>query len=341
MWYANLMLAVLSMVQLQSLPQEAQSPAVRAAYPEYRVGPGDQLTVHVFGMSDFDRTVRVSNSGKIHLPYLGIIPVAAMTVAEIEDTIAQALRRRQLVLEPWVQVQVAEYRAQPVFVVGAVNSPGQFMITGAMHLLDVIGKAGGINQDADAKGYLVRRHDFSRPFPDVAAGRAGEAAQDRLPQEEPATGADRDAPAGNEKMVFDLQQLKEGRPDLNVLLQGGDVVYIPRRVQRHIYIVGEVSFPGAYGLPRQYDHITAARAVSYAGGPLRTAKSGRAFIVRHNADGTVRGVPFDFAAILKGRRPDIPIEPDDIIFVPRSVPKTVAFNMLQLVAHLTQQFIIF
>ncbi len=341
MWYASLMLAVLSVVQMQDAPPGMQPPAARAAYPEYRVGPGDQLTVHVFGMSDFDRTVRVSNSGKIHVPYLGILPVAALTVAEIEDVIAQALRRRQLVLEPWVQVQVAEYRAQPVFVVGAVNSPGQFMITGEMHLLDVIGKAGGINQDADAKGYLVRRHDFSRPLPDLVQSHPDLQPADRSSQGMVVQVADRDGPAGSERIVFDVQELKEGRPGLNVLLQGGDVVYIPRRVQRHIYIVGEVAFPGAYGLPRHYDHITAARVVSYAGGPLKTAKSGKAFIVRRNPDGTVRGVPFDFAAILRGRSPDIPIEPDDIIFVPRSVPKTVALNMLQLVAHLTQQFIIF
>ena len=149
-------------------------------------------------------------------------------------------------------------------------------------------------------------------------------------------------PFPGESIKVNLQALKDGAdPSLNLQLQGGDVFFVPRRQRQYVYIVGEVVFPGAYGLPREYDHLTVSRVVAYAGGPLKTAKNGSAFIMRRDDKGEVIGVPFNFSAIMKGEQSDQAIQPDDIIFVPRSVGKTVGYGMLDLVAHLTQQFLIF
>jgi polysaccharide export outer membrane protein len=134
--------------EAQESTQRAGVPEDAMQFPEYQVGPGDVLSIRVFNLPQFDQTTRISNSGKIHVPYIGIVPVANMTVAQIENEIAKQLRDRQLVKEPWVRVQVTEYNAQPVFVVGEVTAPGQFVIIGDMRLLDVIAKAGGLSPTA-------------------------------------------------------------------------------------------------------------------------------------------------------------------------------------------------
>ena len=321
-----------------------------AGLPEYRVGPGDVLSVQVFDLDQLNQRITVSNSGKIHVARLGVISVTDMTAGDIENEITRRLVEADLVKEPWVRVSVAEYHARPVYVIGEVNAPGQFMITGEMHLLDAVSRAGGFSPAAGEEGYFLRRRYRPRVGANVRydADTTGSDSPEAIAQwlenvnKPEALGGGSVEPFPGESMKVNLQDLKDGAdPDLNVLLQGGDVFFVPRRHRKYVYIVGEVLFPGAYGLPPQYDHLTVSRVVAYAGGPLKTAKTGSAFIMRRDADGKVIGVPFDFPAIIKGKKPDQPIEPDDIIFVPRSVGKTIGYGMLDLVAHLTQQFIIF
>jgi protein involved in polysaccharide export with SLBB domain len=314
-------------------------------FPEYQVGPGDLLSIRVFGLPQFDQTTRISNSGKIHVPYAGILSVANMTVAKIADEIARELRERMLVKEPWVRVQVDEYNAQPVFVIGEVNLPGQFMITGEMRLLDAISKAGGLKEKAAEEAILIRHRNHSRPAIEVLRQEPGKRSENS-PQlladaSTAATEQSTETAGTSERTNINVNQLQEGsRPELNIRLQGGDVFYVPTRPDQLIYIIGEVPQPGAYVLPRSYDHITAARAVSYAGGPRRTAKS-KAFLVRYDKDGVRKPIPLDLTAIIKGEQPDIPVLPDDIIFVPRSVAKLTGYKFIDMVAHGTQQWLIF
>jgi polysaccharide export outer membrane protein len=323
-------------------PAPANEPSeVPEQYAEYEVGPGDLVSVSVFNMTQFNQTARVSNSGKIHVRYLGILSVANLTVAQIEDEMARKLREQQLVNDPWVRVQVVEYNSQPVFVVGEVNVPGQYMINGKTHLLDVVSRAGGFTPGAAADGFLIRRRDFSTSKIEVRMKyEAEQAAPDPL---RAVADESQSAPLpARNSITVNIGDLKEGkRPELNVRVQGGDIFYVPRRVQQHIYIVGEVLFPGGYGLPQFYDHITAARAISYAGGPLRTAKAGKTFIMRRDPAGGVQQLSFDFNDITEGKKPDIAVMPNDIIFVPRSIAKTIGYGMLIMVPHMIQQFLIF
>jgi len=347
LWPVLLLLVSFSYGQTRELPDQEKTdlPDHSRQSPDYQVGPGDLLSIRVFGMSEIDQQLRVSNSGKVNIASVGIVSIAGLTVAQIENLIAAELRNQQLVKEPWVRIQVVEYNSQPVFAVGEVNTPGQFVITGEMRLLDLVTKSGGITPGAGKEAFLIRR--ATHPWIEVKINYADEAKKEGMPSL-PFSEAEAERMAGggkdsdNESIKINLKALKEGLdPALNLKLRGGDILLVPRRIRERIYIVGEVLFPGAYGLPLYYDHITAARAVSYAGGPLKTAKSGKAFIMRYNNEGGVEGVPFDFIAIRRGEEPDIPMLPNDIIFVPRSIGKTLAYNMLILVPHLVQQFLIF
>ena len=64
---------------------------------------------------------------------------------------------------------------------------------------------------------------------------------------------------------------------------------------------------------------------------------GSGFLMRHDEAGVRQAMPVDFKAILEGRRPDIPVQAGDIIFVPNSAAKTIGLGLLNMLPRLAQQ----
>ena len=268
----------------------------------YRVGPGDLLSLGVLNVPALGLTTRISNSGKIHVPYLGIIRVNDLTTSQIESMVAEMLRTRGLVNEPWVTVRVDEYRSQPVYILGEVMLPGQFVMTREMFLTDLVTLGGGFNDVASPVGFLYRRKTDAGLLP---------------PEESPT----------DEAIPIDFQALNEGtKPELNYRLQAGDVLYVPQRRVDYYFIVGDVRKPGYY--EKAAGLVLASRALAMAGGPLKTAKMSKGFLVRFDKDGSRKELPVDFDAILRGRKPDVQVEPNDIVFIPGSAAKTFGYAML-------------
>jgi protein involved in polysaccharide export with SLBB domain len=322
-----------------------ETPTVPSAVSDYQLGPGDRVAISVSGVRAFDLTSQVSNSGRLRVPYLGILFVAGKTAAEVEREIASAMRERQLVTDAAVRVHIEEYRAQAVYVIGDFTTPGQFSLTGELYLMDLVAKAGGVRANADHTLFLYRRNS---PKPAVEArvvfADGGAHAADRplaLPNAPRAEGLPVPPTQDEQVIRIDLRDLRSGaRPELNLRMQPGDVVYAPRRRPLTIYIIGDVKVPGAYTLPSE-GTITAAQAVIYAGGPLSTAKTGKAFLMRHDAQGVRQAIPVDFRAVIAGKQQDIPVQPDDIIFIPNSAARTMGVAFLNLVPELIRQFAIF
>ena len=126
---------------------------------------------------------------------------------------------------------------------------------------------------------------------------------------------------GTEVFEIDLKPLKEGSVlERNITLRNGDVFYVPRRKIEVVYVIGDVMTPGAFELPEDKS-LTASKAISWAGGPSKTAKMKSGILMRYEADGTRRELPVDFAAVLKGAQPDVEVRPDDVIFS-ADLPKT-------------------
>jgi polysaccharide biosynthesis/export protein len=140
---------------LTSLPP-ADPVADALGRPEYRIGPSDLLSVAVFQVEDLGREVRVNNAGQVSLPLIGTVPVAGLTVDEIEHAIAARYAQRYL-QDPQVSVFVKEFASQRVTVGGAVDKPGIFPITSRMTLLQSIALAGGLDEVASHDNVLVFR----------------------------------------------------------------------------------------------------------------------------------------------------------------------------------------
>jgi polysaccharide biosynthesis/export protein len=288
---------------LWALPAHAQNPVLddrvksMAAMPrdngEYRLGPGDLIEVAVFGVEEFRHTIRVNASGVVKLPLLEPITASGLTPAELEQQLTEQLEA-DVIKNPQVSVFVKEYRSQPIYMLGAVRTPGQYQITLQLRIVDAISLAGGL------------------------AANAGDEAVIQRPSRD-----------GSEQMIsVDLKELFEkGDLQRNVVVQGGDVIHIKERIAETIYVIGDVVRGGPYiKNPRQ--EVRLSQVISWAGGPTKTAKLSKGILVRYKDDGQREQLPVDFGQILKGKKEDFFVRANDIIFVPGSRMKDLGQTLL-------------
>src|SRR5207245_2313769 len=97
----------------------------------------------------FQQGVRVTGSGEVNLPLLGMVPANSLTPTALEQEIARRLVAAEILRSPHVSVLVAEYRSRVVAVSGSVERPGLYPITKpGTTLTDIVWAAGGPNREA-------------------------------------------------------------------------------------------------------------------------------------------------------------------------------------------------
>jgi protein involved in polysaccharide export with SLBB domain len=141
-----------------ALPRElAKQPA-----PPYAVEPGDVLLVTP---ADLDSPVRLPGDqpilpdGTIQLGRYGRVYVAGKTIEEIEDAVKQAVAAQTKDAGP-ITVRVVVRQSKVYYVIGEVNAPGTFQLSGRETVLDAILAAGGLNDRASRRNIIL-----SRPSP--------------------------------------------------------------------------------------------------------------------------------------------------------------------------------
>jgi polysaccharide export outer membrane protein len=283
------------------------------ARSDYRLGPGDLIELQVFEIEDFEYTLRINSEGALRVPLVGTVEVAGLTASELEFRI-QELLKKNMIRDPQVSVLVKEYRSQSIFVLGAVNTPGQFQITQPLKLVDAISMAGGLDLDRASESAFIQSRKPSRP------GEA-ESLEQRI-------------------VEIDLRDLlEEGNLSLNVPVNAGDIINVPERVVELFYVIGEVNRPGAFEIPQNEElHLT--QSLAWAGGPMKTANLGDGILVRY--DGTQRTeIPINIEKILKGNQPDLSIQARDVLFVPGSTAKSIGYGLLGVIPGTISGAIIF
>src|SRR4030042_6803399 len=121
---------------------------------DYQIGPEDVLGIEAYNVEELQKTVRLNSNGEIALPLVGIIKAEGMTPPELEKVITERLQR--YVEETVVTVFVKEYRSHRISVLGAVKNPQLYAVTGQRHLIDMLMMAGGLNEEAGNKCYVIR-----------------------------------------------------------------------------------------------------------------------------------------------------------------------------------------
>ena len=136
----------------------------------YRLGPGDQVRITVFGQEDLSGEFEVSTTGTIALPLIGEVAVRNFSLRETETAIVSALKPDYL-KNPRVAVEVLNYR--PFYIIGEVNDPGSYPYVSAMRVLTAIALAGGFT-------YRARKDEIYITRVKGAAGERRPASQDTL-----------------------------------------------------------------------------------------------------------------------------------------------------------------
>ena len=190
--------------------------AERSRY-EYRVGPGDILSIIVYDHPELtipageQRSAAESGNlinpdGTIFYPYTGRIKVDGQTVGEIRENITSLLS--EFVRDPQIEVRVAQFNSKFVFVTGAVNKPGRVALRDTpLTLLDSIQQASGFAPNANHHEVKITRQNLTAT-------------------------------------ISSYELLKTGDLSQNVVLRPGDLIHVPDDSTQRVYVMGEVNRPG-------------------------------------------------------------------------------------------------
>ena len=248
---------------------------------EYRIGPKDLLEINVIGFEDLNRRIRVSEEGKISLPYLGDIAVEGMTKSGLEKKLGQLLEEKYL-QNPQITVTIVEYQSRRVFLIGAVTTPGPYELQGRLTLLKLISQAGGLTTDAGNEIIVMRQ------MPD---------------------GTKTSLKISVEDLILN------GDASLDIPLQADDIVTISADRTVQIYVTGQVRTPGVLSV-RKSNIPTLLRAIAQAGGFAERASKGGVIIKRIDGSGKETEIRVNVGDIIKGKKKDIQLRENDVIIVP-------------------------
>jgi polysaccharide biosynthesis/export protein len=294
--------------------------AVVAPEEDYRIGAGDVIEVFVEDAPELNKTGRVSSRGTFLMNYLQHIPVAGKTSEELSAFIAEKLRERYL-KNPQVTVNVRQINSHSFFIQGAVRRPGMYQIEGRPSLMKLITVAGGL-QDSHAATAFIIRELKSREKAGAAAPAGGEATPTAAANQ-PSRAEELDEDVKYEVLKTNVSHLLKGRFDQNLVLEPGDIINIPPG--DIFFVAGEVREPGSYSLK---EGTTLRQAISLAQGTTIKAAPKRGVIYREGQDGRREEIKVDIAAVMDGKKDDVPIGPNDIIIVPNSSFKSTALPIL-------------
>ncbi len=265
---------------------------IRKAYrleggtPVYVVGVGDILEVTLWeGLEAKKVEVEVKSDGYITVSFVEVM-ADGLTVREVKERLYEELKR--FIREPRVDVKVKEYRSKKVTLIGAIQSqirqptgPGIYPLTGRVTLSEMITRAGGFTPDADLSSIQITKRD------------------------------------GRTQVVNLFDLFLRGDLSKDIVLEDGDTVFIPRRVEveERIFIFGEVKKPGVYPLKRG---TTLVQALGLAGGYKDTAVLKDIRVIRGGLEDPDL-IEADVEAVIKRGEfdKDVVLKDNDIVYVPR------------------------
>ena len=157
----------------------ASHAAAQAGDPAYRINPGDELTISVWGEERLGRDVSVLPDGTIAYPLVGQVNAAGMLPTEIESRITAGLRPQYRGPVPQVTVSVKRASGFQFSVIGKVKAPGTFTPGRYVNALEALSMAGGPTEFAQVGGIRIVRKNgpviqsFRVRISDVLKGQTG------------------------------------------------------------------------------------------------------------------------------------------------------------------------
>lgn len=264
---------------------------------EYRVGPGDQLEIQVLGDVDTRTLTTVGPDGKIYFYLLPGIDVWGLTLPQIRAKIVSGLQQFIREKQP-VSVTLRVADSERIWILGRLNKPGVYPLTGPTTLLEAIAQAGGLSPRSAAAS-------LAGPVP-MTTG-------DAYASDEAADLSRAFVIRHGQMLRVDFARLlRDGDLSQNIYLQPDDFIYLPGATAGSVHVLGAVFQPKAV---ESSSHLTLARAVADAGGTIKDAYLSHVTIVRGSLSQPQVAI-VDLNAIMRGQAPDVVLNTDDIVYVP-------------------------
>jgi polysaccharide export outer membrane protein len=182
--------ALASCCWLSTQPVVAQPSA--AVEDAYRVKPGDELNVSVWGEEDLNQPVLVRPDGGFSFPLAGDVRAAGKTVEEIRVEISERLA--QFIPDLVATVTVTAINGNRIYVLGQVRTPGSYVMNPRLDVMQALSVAGGTTPFAKIDEIRILRRTAQ----------------------------------GQTVLPFSFTDASRGRNlDQNVVLESGDVVVVP------------------------------------------------------------------------------------------------------------------
>lgn len=265
----------------------------------YRLGVDDVIKVLIIagGEQQVEAELVVSIQGIVNVPLIGSVQAKGLTVPELEKELYVPLEK-DFFVSPQIHIQVIEYHSLHYFISGAVKEPGLYELSFVPSVMDLIVKAGGVEEGRGNIAYILKDSKL--------ANLASSIIESEITQKEP--------------VKIDLVRLlDQGDMSENRMLTPGDTVYIPlgkvlNQTTSKVYVQGQVKEPGMFDYQ---PGMTVLSTCILAGGFSKYAAPGRTRIVRNVGENT-EILKVDLDRIIQGDAADINIIPGDRIHVPES-----------------------
>ena len=225
-------------------------PSMNIATPtDYRLGPGDQVVIEVWGASEANITQKVTPDGYISIPDIGPVAVNGLTVQAASERIRgklskiySGMKTANVDLSTNVKVSLGQIRTIQVNIMGEVARPGTYALSSFSTVFHALYKAGGISELGSLRNIKV-----------VRGGR---------------TVATVD--------VYDY--IINGRSHSDIRLQEGDVI-LASPYDALVLIQGKIKRPMYYEMKSSESVLT---LINYAGGFTNDAYSSAVTVERNN-----------------------------------------------------------
>ena len=222
---------------------------------------GDDVNIEVIGRPELSGVQTIGPDGRISLSVVGSLLVRNMTREQAAEAVTKALS--PYYANVYTTVRVQQYKSNRIIIIGRVEHPGEILFNSAPYLMDIIAQAGGMplmRKDQVLTRCAIIRKDTilwvdlghlltgDTSIPGVktmspqmsfidAIGQAGGITRDGNTEEVHLI-----RPSENVHLVIDMAKILAPQKELNVAINEGDIIYVPRHsVSKVSYIMQQIN----------------------------------------------------------------------------------------------------